>query len=111
MKEHGISGLSSSLVCFVIDPHIISDCPCSPTVYWIAKLNLTPDDRGILQEGGQLNDKIIAGVGMILESQFQLTLYTQAIENLDPAEEGSLPQLFQPLDRITSCAAKGSPVR
>ena len=85
-----------SMLCHPIDPHIISDSPCSPTVYWIAKLNLTPDDRAILQEGGQLNDKIIAGVGMILESQFpelpqfQLTLYTQAIENLHPAEEGSL---------------------
>ena len=85
-----------SMLCHPIDPHIISDSPCSPTVYWIAKLNLTPDDRAIVQEGGQLNDKIIAGVGMILESQFpelpqfQLTLYTQAIENFHPAEEGSL---------------------
>lgn len=84
------------MLCHPIDPHIISDSPCSPTVYWINKLSLTPDDHDILQEGRQLNDKIIAGVGMILESQFpelphfQLTLYSQAVENLHPAEEGSL---------------------
>ena len=84
------------MLCHPIDPHIISDSPFSPTVYWINKLSLTPDDHDILQEGRQLNDKIIAAVGMILESQFpelphfQLTLYSQAVENLHPAEEGSL---------------------
>ena len=83
------------MLLFYVDPHVVGDSPCSPTVYWIAKLNLTPKDRAVLQEGKQLDDKIMAGVGMILESQFpelppfQPTLYTQALENLHPAKETS----------------------
>ena len=32
---------------------MISDSPWNPTVYWITKLNLTPDDCAILQKRRQ----------------------------------------------------------
>ena len=75
---------------------MIGDSPCSPTSFWIRDLKLMPEDRQLLQENRQLNDRILVAAGLVMRNQFpemptpQPTLYAQALHKLRPAEEGSL---------------------
>ena len=75
---------------------MISNSPCSPTTYWIRDLNLKPEDRLLLQEAKQLNDRVLAAAGKVLQSQFpelpklQPTFYVETLHKLRLAEEGSL---------------------
>ena len=75
---------------------MIGDSPCSPASYWIRDLKLMPEDKQLLQENRQLNDRILAAAELVMRNQFpeiptpQPTVYAQALHKLHPAEEGSL---------------------
>ena len=77
-------------------PKVIPDSPESPVNYWINDLRLYFEDKQILQENEDLNDRHITATITIIAAQFpdlppvQSSLRTQKISLLQSGQDNSL---------------------